>query len=81
MHVYILQQEETVQFDWPPAHWRGRNLSDLLGQTFSHGVKLAAKGNDRKARNKNTCLAERQSIENKIKQGPKGLQEEFSNCL
>lgn len=71
MHAYILQQEETVQFHWLPAHWRGRNLPDLLGQTFSHGIKLAAKGNNRKARNKNTSFAERQGIENKIKKGPK----------
>lgn len=71
MHVYILQREQTVLFDWSPAHWRGSNLPNLLGQTFSHGVKLATKGNDRKARNKNTCLAESQGIENEIKQGPK----------
>lgn len=71
MHVCILQWEETVQFDWPAAHWRGSNLPDLLGHTSSHGIKLAAKGNDRKAKNKNICLAEKQGIENKIKQGPK----------
>lgn len=67
-------------FDWPPAHWRGSYLPELLGQTFSHGVKLAAKGNNRKARNKNTCLAESQGIENKIKQGPKDWKKSSSTA-